>query len=71
MRRKKRQVQRSKTFTAQSQVFSTDAEPLAVKMSKYLRELFASSLNIGVPIHFTRLSTLISIVDINNLLGHK
>lgn len=40
-------------------------------MSKYLRELFASSLNIGVPIHITRLSTLVSIVDINNLLGHK
>lgn len=71
MKRQKCQVQRTKTFTAQSQVFSTDAKPLAVKMSKYLRELFASSLNIGLPIHITRLSTLRSIGDINNLLGHK
>lgn len=40
-------------------------------MSKYLRELFVSRLNIGVPIHFTRLSTLIYIIDISNLLAHK
>lgn len=71
MKRQKCQVQRSKTFTAQSQVFSTDAKPLVVKMSKYLRELFALGLNIGVPIHITRLSTLKSIGDINNLLSHK